>query len=97
MASSNGRHCDFALEERRLVAMECLVPRCISEGPSQQTVVRILSRLLTAYEKGAISLIEVLQAYECLLRASDARVQAQTESARAAIAAFKALGGAWQP
>ncbi len=49
-----------------------------------------------AYQKGVVSLIEVLQADENLLRASDARVQAQTESARAAVAAFKALGGGWQ-
>lgn len=50
-----------------------------------------------AYQKGVVSLIEVLQADESLLRASDQRVQAQTESARAAVAAFKALGGGWQP
>ena len=50
-----------------------------------------------AYQKGVVSLIEVLQADESLLRASDARVQAQTESARAAVAAFRALGGGWQP
>ncbi|KAG8152577.1 efflux transporter outer membrane subunit [Burkholderia catarinensis] len=50
-----------------------------------------------AYQKGVVSLIEVLQADENLLRASDERVQAQTESARAAVAAFKALGGGWQP
>jgi outer membrane protein TolC len=50
-----------------------------------------------AYQKGVVSLIEVLQADDNLLRASDARVQAQTESARAAVAAFKALGGGWQP
>ncbi|MBN3779397.1 TolC family protein [Burkholderia sp. Ac-20345] len=50
-----------------------------------------------AYQKGVISLVEVLQADERLLRASDERVQAQTESARAAVAAFKALGGGWQP
>lgn len=48
-----------------------------------------------AYQKGVVSLIEVLQADENLLRASDARVQAQTESVRAAVAAFKALGGGW--
>ena len=51
----------------------------------------------TAYQKGVVSLIEVLQADENLLLASDARVQAQTESARAAVAAFRALGGGWQP
>jgi outer membrane protein TolC len=50
-----------------------------------------------AYQKGVVSLIEVLQADESLLRASDARVQARTESVRAAVAAFKALGGGWQP
>jgi NodT family efflux transporter outer membrane factor (OMF) lipoprotein len=49
-----------------------------------------------AYQKGVVSLVEVLQADENLLRASDARVQAQTESARAAVAAFRALGGGWQ-
>ncbi|APA84042.1 TolC family protein [Paraburkholderia sprentiae WSM5005] len=50
-----------------------------------------------AYQKGVVSLIEVLQADDNLLRASDERAQAQTESARAAVAAFKALGGGWQP
>jgi len=49
-----------------------------------------------AYEKGVVSLIEVLQADENLLRASDMRAQAQTDTARAAVAAFKALGGGWQ-
>jgi outer membrane protein TolC len=50
-----------------------------------------------AYQKGVVSLIEVLQADDNLLRASDTRAQAQTESARAAVTAFKALGGGWQP
>lgn len=49
------------------------------------------------YQKGATSLIEVLRADEKLLQISDARAQAQTESARSAVAAFKALGGGWQP
>ena len=48
-----------------------------------------------AYQKGVVSLIEVLQADDTLLTASDALAQAQTESARAAVAAFKALGGGW--
>ncbi|MFL6628027.1 MAG: efflux transporter outer membrane subunit [Vitreoscilla sp.] len=52
---------------------------------------------LAAYQKGVVSLIEVLQADENLLRASDARAQAQAESALAAVATFKALGGGWQP
>ncbi|KQW00645.1 efflux transporter outer membrane subunit [Rhizobacter sp. Root1221] len=50
-----------------------------------------------AYQKGVLSLIEVLQADENLLRASNARAQAQTDSARAAVASFRALGGGWQP
>lgn len=49
-----------------------------------------------AYQKGVVSLMEVLQADENLLRTSDMRAQAQTEAARAAVAAFKALGGGWQ-
>lgn len=49
-----------------------------------------------AYQKGTSSMLDVLQADESLLRASDARAQAETESARAAVAAFKALGGGWQ-
>ncbi|MDN2709828.1 TolC family protein [Janthinobacterium sp. SUN118] len=51
----------------------------------------------TAYRKGVVNLIEVLHADEGLLRASDMQAQAQTESARAVVAAFKALGGGWQP
>ncbi|HGM7217969.1 TPA: efflux transporter outer membrane subunit [Pseudomonas aeruginosa] len=50
-----------------------------------------------AYQRGAASLIDVLHADQTLLQASDARAQAQTESARAAVAAFRALGGGWQP
>ncbi|MGI8465694.1 efflux transporter outer membrane subunit [Pectobacterium punjabense] len=52
---------------------------------------------LIAYQKGAASLIDVLHNDETLLQTSDARAQAQTESARAAVFAFKALGGGWQP
>lgn len=50
-----------------------------------------------AYQQGVVSLIEVLQADESLLRAADGQAQAQTEAARAAVAAFKALGGGWEP
>jgi NodT family efflux transporter outer membrane factor (OMF) lipoprotein len=50
-----------------------------------------------AYQRGTASLIDVLRADETLLQVSDARAQAQTESARAAVAAFKSLGGGWQP
>lgn len=50
-----------------------------------------------AYQKGVVSLVEVLQADANLLRASDAHAQAKTGAAHAAVAAFKALGGGWQP
>ncbi|PPT95840.1 efflux transporter outer membrane subunit [Xanthomonas arboricola] len=49
-----------------------------------------------AYEKGTVSLIEVLNADDTLLRASDAQVQARTDAARSAVATFRALGGGWQ-
>ncbi len=49
-----------------------------------------------AYEKGTVSLIEVLNADDSLLRASDAQVQARTDAARSAVATFKALSGGWQ-
>ena len=50
-----------------------------------------------AYRRGAGSLIEVLRADDTLLRTADARAQAQTDAARAAVAAYKALGGGWEP
>ncbi|MDT3718172.1 efflux transporter outer membrane subunit [Pseudomonas oryzihabitans] len=50
-----------------------------------------------AYGRGVVPLIDVLQADERLLRTADARAQAQTAAARAAVATFKALGGGWQP
>ena len=58
---------------------------------------RARSASFAAYQKGVVSLIEVLQADENVLRATDAHARAQTESVRAAVAAFRALGGGWQP
>jgi outer membrane protein TolC len=48
-----------------------------------------------AYRGGVVSLIEVLDADSNLLQVRDAKSQAQTEAARAAIASFRALGGGW--
>jgi outer membrane protein TolC len=48
-----------------------------------------------AYSGGVVSLIEVLDADSNLLQVRDAKAQAQTEAARAAIASFRALGGGW--
>lgn len=67
----------------------------LAQGETSLTQARNAS--LAAYQKGVVRLIEVLHADESLLRTSDARAQAQTESARAAVAAFKALGGGWIP
>lgn len=49
-----------------------------------------------AYGGGVVSLIEVLDADDRLLRTREARVVAQSEAARAAVASFRALGGGWQ-
>jgi NodT family efflux transporter outer membrane factor (OMF) lipoprotein len=51
---------------------------------------------LAAYKGGVVSLIEVLDADRRLLDTRDARAQAQTETARAAVASYRALGGGWQ-
>lgn len=61
----------------------------------EASLARARGASFAAFQKGVVSLIEVLQADESLLRVADARVQAQTESARAAVGAFKALGGGW--
>jgi len=50
-----------------------------------------------AYRQGTASLMDVLHNNETLLQASDAKAQAQAESARATVATFRALGGGWQP
>ncbi|WP_105635272.1 efflux transporter outer membrane subunit [Cronobacter dublinensis] len=50
-----------------------------------------------AWKQGTASLIDVLHDDVSLLQASDASAQAHTENARAAVAAFRALGGGWQP
>ncbi|KPW86150.1 efflux transporter, outer membrane factor (OMF) lipoprotein, NodT family [Pseudomonas congelans] len=49
-----------------------------------------------SYSKGAASLIEVLRADEKMLQVADSNAQAKVESAQAAVAVFKALGGGWQ-
>jgi NodT family efflux transporter outer membrane factor (OMF) lipoprotein len=80
-------------------ALSALVKReeqtlVLSQGV--ESLSRARGASFAAYQRGVVSLIEVLLADENVLRASDARVQAQTESARAAVAAFKALGGGWE-
>ncbi|MGO4322442.1 efflux transporter outer membrane subunit [Pseudomonas sp. KB_12] len=67
----------------------------LTQGETSLTQARQSSFI--AYQKGTASLIDVLNADATLLQVSDARAQARTESARAAVAAFRALGGGWQP
>lgn len=63
----------------------------------EASLARARASSFAAYQRGTASLIDVLHADESLLQASDAKAQAQTESARSAVAAFRALGGGWQP
>jgi NodT family efflux transporter outer membrane factor (OMF) lipoprotein len=48
-----------------------------------------------AYRGGAVSLLEVLDADRQLLAAQDLQAGVRTDDARAAVAAFRALGGGW--
>lgn len=66
-------------------------------GQGETSLARARESLMISYQKGAANRIDVLHADATLLQTSDARAQAQTESARAAVAVFKALGGGWQP
>jgi len=61
----------------------------------EASLVRARENSFAAYQGGGVSLIEVLDADGKLLQARDAKAQAQTEAARAAIASFRALGGGW--
>jgi NodT family efflux transporter outer membrane factor (OMF) lipoprotein len=61
----------------------------------ESSLARARQNSLAAYQSGVVSLIEVLDADGNLLQARDAKAQAQTEAARAAIASFRALGGGW--
>ena len=49
------------------------------------------------YVAGAVSLLDVLDADRQLLAARDSLAQAHADDARAAVAAFRALGGGWTP
>ncbi len=63
----------------------------------EDALTRSRAASFAAYRRGAGSLVEVLRADDTLLRTADARAQAQTDAARAAVAAYKALGGGWEP
>jgi NodT family efflux transporter outer membrane factor (OMF) lipoprotein len=63
---------------------------------SEGSLVRQQQSLQTAQARGAASRVDVLQSAGRLLQARDARVTAQSDAARAAIASFRALGSGWQ-
>ncbi len=83
------------------------VENALSDMVQQQARAAALSRQIdaltlarnqaeTAYEGGAVSLIEVRDADRNLLAASDELVRARADADRAAVAAYRALGGGWR-
>ena len=79
-------------------AFSALVKREAQVGiltQGESSFARARENSLAAYRGGVVSLIEVLDADSNLLQVRDAKAQAQTEAARAAIASFRALGGGW--
>ncbi len=62
----------------------------------EKALARARSASFQAYQGGAVSLIEVLNADANLLATRDAKALAATEAARAAISSFRALGGGWK-
>lgn len=67
--------------------------RTLSDGETALTRARFAAQ--AAYEGGMVSLLEVLDADTRLLAQRDAIAVAKLETARAAVASFKALGGGW--
>ena len=79
-------------------AFSALVKREAQErtlATGETSLARARDASLAAYKGGVVSLIEVLDADKQLLATRDARAQAKTEAARAAIASFRSLGGGW--
>jgi len=79
-------------------AFSALVKREAQVGiltQGESSLARARENADAAYRGGVVSLIEVLDADTNLLQVRDAKAQAQTEVARAAIASFRALGGGW--
>jgi NodT family efflux transporter outer membrane factor (OMF) lipoprotein len=61
----------------------------------ERSLARAQQSSMAAYKGGVVSLIEVLDADTRLLETRDSLAQARTESARAAVASFRSLGGGW--
>jgi len=80
-------------------ALSALVKREAQVGiltQGESSFARARDHADAAYKGGVVSLIEVLDADGNLLQVRDAKAQAQTDAARAAIASFRALGGGWE-
>ena len=67
--------------------------RILDSGQTSLTKAR--DAAFTGYKSGALSLLEVLDADDRLLKMRDAVSLAQSDSVRATILSFKALGGGW--
>jgi NodT family efflux transporter outer membrane factor (OMF) lipoprotein len=78
---------DLAQEQARAAALELQVSELATARRQAQQ----------AYEGGVTSLIEVRDTDRDLLTASDQLAQARAGAARAAVAAYRALGGGWKP
>ena len=79
-------------------AFSALVKREAQAGiltRGESSFARARENSAAAYKGGVVSLIEVLDADSNLLLVRDAKAQAQTAAARAAVASFRALGGGW--
>jgi NodT family efflux transporter outer membrane factor (OMF) lipoprotein len=107
VAQARGRDAEaLAAYRARVLRATEEVEDALSELVQQQARVQALDRQIAelstargqaeqAYEGGVLSLIEVRDADRELLTASDQRVLARADAARAAVAAFRALGGGW--
>ena len=83
--------------ENALVAMSTHEGRVNELRQGVISLERAKAASYAAYHQGVTSRLEVLYADADLLRAMDLQIQAQGYSAQARVAAFKALGGGWQP
>lgn len=64
-------------------------------GVAEASLLRARQSVRAGYAGGVISLVEVLDVERQLLITQDDLAQAQGESSRAAVTAFRALGGGW--
>jgi outer membrane protein TolC len=78
---------DLAQQEARAAALQRQIAALgVARDQAQQ-----------AYQEGVTSLVEVRDADRELLTASDQLEQTRADAARAAVAAYLALGGGWTP